>query len=52
MKKLFLSMVVALMAVSASAQVYVGGGVGIGSSKVDADGAESVTTYKFVPEVG
>lgn len=52
MKKLFLSMVVAMMAISASAQVYVGGGLGIASSKVDVDGAESVTSYKFVPEVG
>lgn len=52
MKKLVLSIVVAMMAIAANAQVYVGGGVGIGSSKVDVDGAESVTAYKFVPEIG
>lgn len=52
MKKLFLSMVMAVMAISASAQIYVGGGIGIGNSKVDVDGAESVTTYKLVPEIG
>lgn len=40
------------VAASANAQVYVGGGIGIGSAKVDVDGAEAVTTYKLVPEVG
>ena len=30
MKKVFMTLVAAVMAVSASAQVYVGGGVGIG----------------------
>jgi len=53
MKKLFLSMVMALMAVGASAQIYVGGGVGIGTSKVEVGNVdEDYTTYKFVPEVG
>lgn len=50
MKKLFLTMVVAVMAISANAQVYVGGGFGIASTSVD--GGNDVTSYKFVPEVG
>ncbi|MBR5688535.1 MAG: porin family protein [Prevotella sp.] len=50
MKKLFLTMVVAVMAISANAQVYVGGGFGVASTSVD--GSDDVTTYKFVPEVG
>lgn len=52
MKKLFLSMVVAMMAISANAQFYVGGGIGIGRTKIDVLGAKKVTNYKFVPEVG
>ena len=50
MKKIFLTLVVALMAVSANAQVYVGGGFGVASTSVD--GGDDVTSYKFVPEVG
>lgn len=50
MKKVFITLVATIMAVSASAQVYVGGGIGLGSTKVG-DG-DSQTTYKFVPEVG
>ena len=38
------------MAISANAQVYVGGGVGIASTSYD--GGDDVTTFKFVPEVG
>ncbi len=52
MKKFLLTIVVALAAVSANAQVYVGGGVGIGSSKADYDGAETVIAYKLKPEIG
>ncbi len=43
-------MVVAAMAISANAQVYVGGGFGIGSTSID--GGDDETTYKFVPEIG
>jgi hypothetical protein len=52
MKKILMTLVVAAMAVSANAQMYVGGGVGLGSSKWDTDGAENVTSYKFIPEIG
>ena len=45
-----MTLVAAVMAVSASAQVYVGGGVGIGS--MDNGGDNNTTTYKFVPEIG
>lgn len=47
-----MTLVVAAMAVSANAQLYVGGGVGLTSSKWDTDGAENVTSYKFIPEIG
>ena len=50
MKKIFMTMAAMCVAVCASAQVYVGGGVGIGSHK---DGkADATMTYKFVPEIG
>lgn len=53
MKKIMMTLAAALIAVSASAQFYVGGGVGIGTGKVKVGGnSESATTYKFVPEVG
>ena len=53
MKKIMMTLAAAIIAVSASAQVYVGGGVGIGTSKVKVGGvSESATAYKFVPEVG
>ena len=50
MKKIFMTLVAAVMAISMNAQVYVGGGVGVASES--GDGIEDVTTYKFVPEVG
>lgn len=50
MKKLLMTLTVAIMAISANAQVYVGGGFGVASTSVD--GGDDVTTYKFVPEVG
>lgn len=52
MKKILMTLVVAAMAVSANAQLYVGGGVGYGSEKLDVDGAESVASWKIIPEVG
>lgn len=45
-----MSMAAMVVAISASAQVYVGGGVGISSTKVG-DG-DSKLSYKFVPEIG
>lgn len=45
-----LTLVAAMMTVAASAQVYVGGSIGIGSVKSGAADAE--TTYKIVPEIG
>lgn len=51
MKKILMTLVAAVIAVSASAQqVYVGGTLGIGVSKVK--GGDEVTTYKVLPEVG
>lgn len=53
MKKIVMTLAAAIIAVSASAQVYVGGGVGIGSVKYEyGGGKQSVTAYKFIPEVG
>ena len=50
MKKILLSFAVACVSLAASAQGYVGGSVGIASSK---DGnSENVTTYQVLPEVG
>lgn len=50
MKKFILSLAAAFMlAMGANAQVYVGGGVGIAGND---NGDETVTTYKFVPEIG
>lgn len=50
MKKLFMTVVVALFAVCASAQVYIGGNVGIAS--VDNGGDDDETIYSLLPEVG
>ena len=50
MKKILMTMVAAVIAVSASAQVYLGGTLGIGVSKVK--GGDEVTTYKVLPEIG
>ena len=50
MKKIVMTFVAAVMAVSASAQVYVGGNVGIAS--VDPAGGESETVFTVLPEVG
>lgn len=50
MKKILMTLAVALVTVSASAQVYVGGSVGLGSTKIA--GGDSKTTYKILPEIG
>lgn len=50
MKKFFVIMAMAVMAVSANAQVYVGGGVGLASISVS--GGDDVTAFKLLPEVG
>ena len=50
MKKILMTLAVAFVAVAANAQVYVGGNVGIASSK-NGD-ADAVTTYKVLPEIG
>lgn len=44
----------AMVAVSASAQVYVGGSFGVGSHTFDYGHGDdkTVTTYKFMPEIG
>lgn len=50
MKKIFMTMAAMVIAASASAQVYIGGGVGLSSTKVG-DG-DSKMSYKIVPEIG
>jgi hypothetical protein len=50
MKKIMFTLAAMLIAVSASAQVYVGGTAGIASVKNAANDNE--TTYKFLPEIG
>lgn len=50
MKKLFMTLAAAVIAVSASAQVYLGGNVGIASTKIA--GHDAQTTYKVLPEIG
>ena len=49
MKKIIMSLVAAMFAVCASAQVYVGGNVGIAS--ID-DGDDEETVYSLLPEIG
>ena len=50
MKKVLMTLAVAFVAVAVNAQVYVGGNVGIASSK--SGNGDNVTTYKVLPEVG
>ncbi len=50
MKKVLMTLVATVMTMAASAQVYVGGSVGIASVKNG--NADAETTYKIVPEVG
>ncbi len=56
MKKTLLAAVMAVFAMTASAQVYVGGQIGFTSSSVNADieGTNSIsgTSFKILPEVG
>ena len=50
MKKVMMTLVAAMITVAASAQVYVGGSLGIGSVKLGANDAK--TSFKIVPEIG
>ena len=50
MKKILLTFVAAFVAVSVSAQLYVGGSLGLASTKIGDSDAK--TTYKILPEVG
>lgn len=50
MKKIYMTLVAVMFAVCASAQVYVGGSVGITS--VDNGGDDDETYYKLLPEIG
>ena len=52
MKKIMMTLAAAIVAVSASAQVYVGGTVGFLGSKSNADNAKTATQFKINPEVG
>lgn len=49
MKKIYMTLVAAMIAVCASAQVYVGGNVGIASYEVN---DHDETVYSILPEVG
>ncbi len=51
MKKLLMALTAALVSVAASAQVYVGGSLGVNSTKIDGDD-DATVTYKFLPEIG
>lgn len=50
MKKFLMTLAVAVTAMSASAQVYVGGNFGVSSHKVE--GNDTKTEYSVLPEVG
>lgn len=50
MKKIMMTLVIALSAITANAQWYLGGSVGVASVKNGSADAETV--YKFVPEIG
>lgn len=50
MKKILMTLAAAVVAVSASAQVYLGGNFGIASTKIA--GGDDKTTYKLLPEIG
>lgn len=52
MKKIVCMLVVALVAISASAQVYVGGSFGISSQKTETVAESKTTTIKILPEIG
>ncbi len=45
MKKIMMTLVATVMALTVNAQAYVGGGVGVATN-------DDVTTFKFLPEVG
>ena len=49
MKKIFAVALVAMMTMTANAQVYVGGGIGFQTSSNDGN---SETTIKILPEIG
>ena len=50
MKKILMTLAIACIAVAANAQVYLGGSVGIATSKKN--GGKEVTTYQILPEIG
>ena len=50
MKKIMLSLAMALVSVCASAQVYIGGTAGISSNKIGS--GDSKTAYTLMPEIG
>ena len=52
MKKIMMIAVLAVAALSANAQAYVGGGVSFDWSKSKADGAKATTTFEIAPEIG
>ncbi len=51
MKKIMAIALVAMMTLTANAQVFVGGAIGYSTSKAKKD-AKSTNTFKFAPEIG
>ncbi len=51
MKKIYAIVVIAMMTITAQAQVFVGGGVGFNSVKVT-ENADATKTFSIMPEVG
>ena len=51
MKKLMLAAAMMVATISASAQVYIGGGIGFESSKANKD-ANTLSSFTIIPEVG
>lgn len=52
MKKVFLAAVLAVSSLAASAQIWVGGSLGLGINDPEAEGAKSTTAITIAPEVG
>lgn len=52
MKKFFAIAAVALMALTANAQIYVGTGLGFSYDKADSEGAKANTEFSLNPEIG
>ena len=52
MKKILMTIAAAFVAVTMSAQVYVGGSLGFGVTSYQAEGMDSETSFYILPEIG